>query len=122
MAEIRTVSRAYADRNDAMRVKLVTVKFLKEQVQNARGNLITFRPSKVIHSLNLYDMQDLRAKTVLVRSFLDDLVQRGYVAIIKRSARGKVYGLYRSNKLWDFLHVYDPERVLEILETEKIQQ
>ncbi|MEM3995943.1 MAG: DNA-binding protein, partial [Pyrobaculum sp.] len=101
---------------------LVTIKFLRDQVQNAKGNLITFRPSKVAQDLHLYGRQDLRAKTVLIRTFLDDLVQRGYVTIIKRSARGKVYGLYKNNKFWDLLTVYEPEKVLEILEAEKIQQ
>ncbi|MFN3804052.1 MAG: DNA-binding protein [Pyrobaculum sp.] len=122
MADVRTISRTYTDRNDSFRVKLVTIKFLKDQVQNAKGNLVTFRPSKVIHDLQLYSRQDLRAKTVLIRTFLDDLVQRGYVAIIKRSARGKVYGLYKNNRFWDVLMFHDAEKVLELLESEKIQQ
>ncbi|MEM1597339.1 MAG: DNA-binding protein [Pyrobaculum sp.] len=122
MADIRTISRTYNEKTDSYKIKLVTIKFLRDQVQNAKGNLITFRPSKVAQDLHLYGRQDLRAKTVLIRTFLDDLVQRGYVTIIKRSARGKVYGLYKNNKFWDLLTVYEPEKVLEILEAEKIQQ
>lgn len=122
MADIRTLARSYNDKTDSLRIKLVTIKFLREQVQNARGNLITFRPSKVAQDLHLYGRQDLRAKTVLIRTFLDDLVQRGYITIIKRSARGKVYGLHKNNKFWDILALYEPDKVLEILEAEKIQQ
>jgi len=48
------------------------------------------------------------------------LVQRGYITIIKRSARGKVYGLYKNNKFWDMLAIHEPEKVLELLEAEKI--
>jgi len=121
MAEIKTISRTYSDKIDSYRVKLITLKFLKDQVQNAKGNLITFRPSKVAQDLHIYDRQDLRAKTVLIRTFLDDLVQRGYITVVKRSARGKVYGLYRSNKFWDLLLTYEPDKVLELLESEKIQ-
>jgi len=122
MADIRTLSRTYNGKTDTFRVKLITIRFLREQVQNAKGNLITFRPSKVAQDLQLYGRQDLRAKTVLIRAFLDDLVQRGYITIIKRSARGKVYGLYKSNRYWDMLTIYEPEKVLELLEAEKIQQ
>jgi hypothetical protein len=122
MADIRTISRTYNDKTDSIRIKLITIKFLREQVQNAKGNLVTFRPSKVAQDLHLYGRQDLRAKTVLIRAFLDDLVQRGYITIIKRSARGKVYGLHRANKFWDILSLYEPEKVLEFLESEKIQQ
>ncbi|MGC9051144.1 DNA-binding protein [Pyrobaculum sp.] len=122
MADIRTLSRTYNDKIDSFRIKLITIKFLREQVQNAKGNLVTFRPSKVAQDLHLYGRQDLRAKTVLIRAFLDDLVQRGYITIIKRSARGKVYGLYKANKFWDMLSIYEPEKVLEFLESEKIQQ
>ena len=49
-------------------------------------------------------------------------MQRGYITIIKRSARGKVYGLYKTNKLWDMLTLYEPEKVLELLEAERIQE
>jgi len=121
MAEIKTLSRTYSDKMDSYRVRLVTLKFLKDQVQNAKGNLITFRPSKVAQDLHIYDRQDLRAKTVLIRTFLDDLVQRGYITVVKRSARGKVYGLYKSNKFWDLLSTYEPDKILELLEAEKIQ-
>ncbi|ABO09392.1 conserved hypothetical protein [Pyrobaculum calidifontis JCM 11548] len=121
MAEIKTLSRTYSDKIDSYRVRLITLKFLKDQVQNAKGNLITFRPSKVAQDLHIYDRQDLRAKTVLIRTFLDDLVQRGYITVVKRSARGKVYGLYKSNKFWDLLSTYEPDKILELLETEKIQ-
>ncbi|ACB39821.1 hypothetical protein [Pyrobaculum neutrophilum] len=120
MADIRTLSRAYNDKTDSIRIKLITLRFLRDQVQNARGNLITFRPSKVAQDLHLYGRQDLRAKTVLIRAFLDDLVQRGYITIIKRSARGKVYGLYKNNKFWDILSAYEPDKILELLESEKI--
>lgn len=120
MADIRTLSRTYADKTDSFRIKLITIKFLQGQVQNAKGNLITFRPSKVAQDLHLYGRQDLRAKTVLIRAFLDDLVQRGYITIIKRSARGKVYGIYKNNKFWDMLTIHEPEKVLELLEAEKI--
>ncbi|MEM1637338.1 MAG: DNA-binding protein [Pyrobaculum sp.] len=122
MADIRTLSRTYVDETDSFRIKLITLRFLREQVQNAKGNLITFRPSKVAQDLHLYGRQELRAKTVLIRTFLDDLVQRGYITIIKRSARGKVYGLYKTNKLWDMLTLYEPEKVLELLEAERIQE
>ncbi|ABP51179.1 MULTISPECIES: hypothetical protein [Pyrobaculum] len=122
MADIRTLSRTYVDKTDSFRIKLITLRFLREQVQNAKGNLITFRPSKVAQDLHLYGRQELRAKTVLIRTFLDDLVQRGYITIIKRSARGKVYGLYKTNKLWDMLTLYEPEKVLELLEAERIQE
>ncbi len=122
MADIRTLSRTYVDKTDSFRIKLITLRFLREQVQNAKGNLITFRPSKVAQDLHLYGRQELRAKTVLIRIFLDDLVQRGYITIIKRSARGKVYGLYKTNKLWDMLTLYEPEKVLELLEAERIQE
>lgn len=122
MADIRTLSRTYVDKTDSFRIKLITLRFLREQVQNAKGNLITFRPSKVAQDLHLYGRQELRAKTVLIRAFLDDLVQRGYITIIKRSARGKVYGLYKTNKLWDMLSLYEPEKVLELLEAERIQE
>ncbi|MGK0549661.1 MAG: DNA-binding protein [Pyrobaculum sp.] len=122
MADIRTLSRTYVDKTDLFRIKLITLRFLREQVQNAKGNLITFRPSKVAQDLHLYGRLELRAKTVLIRTFLDDLVQRGYITIIKRSARGKVYGLYKTNKLWDMLTLYEPEKVLELLEAERIQE
>ncbi|MEM1787592.1 MAG: DNA-binding protein, partial [Pyrobaculum sp.] len=70
MADIRTLSRSYNDKTDSIRIKLITIKFLREQVQNAKGNLITFRPSKVAQDLHIYGRQDLRAKTVLIRTFL----------------------------------------------------
>jgi hypothetical protein len=120
MADLRTLSRAYAEKTDSLRIKLITIKFLRDQVQNAKGNLITFRPSKVAQDLQLYGRQDMRAKTVLIRAFLDELVQRGYITVIKRSARGKVYGLYRSNKFWEMLILHEPEKLLELLEAEKV--
>jgi hypothetical protein len=120
MADLRTLSRAYAERTDSLRIKLITIKFLRDQVQNAKGNLITFRPSKVAQDLQLYGRQDMRAKTVLIRAFLDELVQRGYITVIKRSARGKVYGLYKNNKFWEMLILHEPEKILELLEAEKI--
>jgi len=120
MADLRTLSRAYAERTDLFRIKLITIKFLRDQVQNAKGNLITFRPSKVAQDLQLYGRQDMRAKTVLIRAFLDELVQRGYITVIKRSARGKVYGLYKNNKFWEMLILHEPEKILELLEAEKI--
>jgi hypothetical protein len=120
MADLRTLSRAYAEKTDSFRIKLITIKFLRDQVQNAKGNLITFRPSKVAQDLQLYGRQDMRAKTVLIRTFLDELVQRGYITVIKRSARGKVYGLYRSNKFWEMLILHEPEKLLELLEAEKV--
>jgi hypothetical protein len=120
MADLRTLSRAYAEKTDSFRIKLITIKFLRDQVQNAKGNLITFRPAKVAQDLHLYGRQDMRAKTVLIRAFLDELVQRGYVTVIKRSARGKVYGLYRNNKFWEMLILHEPEKLLELLEAEKV--
>lgn len=120
MADLRTLSRAYAEKTDSFRIKLITIKFLRDQVQNAKGNLITFRPSKVAQDLQLYGRQDMRAKTVLIRAFLDELVQRGYITVIKRSARGKVYGLYKNNKFWEMLILHEPEKILELLETEKV--
>jgi hypothetical protein len=120
MVDLRTLSRAYAEKTDSFRIKLITIKFLRDQVQNAKGNLITFRPSKVAQDLQLYGRQDMRAKTVLIRAFLDELVQRGYITVIKRSARGKVYGLYKNNKFWEMLILYEPEKILELLEAEKV--
>jgi hypothetical protein len=104
MADLRTLSRAYAEKTDSFRIKLITIKFLRDQVQNAKGNLITFRPSKVAQDLQLYGRQDMRAKTVLIRAFLDELVQRGYITVIKRSARGKVYGLYKKQQVLGDAH------------------
>ncbi|MEM4838321.1 MAG: DNA-binding protein, partial [Pyrobaculum sp.] len=32
------------------------------------------------------------------------------------------YGLHKNNKFWDILAIYEPDKVLELLESEKIQQ
>ena len=118
----RTISRSYSERLDALRIKLAIIKFLKELVQSAKGNLVTFRPSKVVQELHIYDSHDMRTKTVMIRAFLDELVQRGYITVIKRSARGKVYGLYRNNRFWSVLLSREPEGVLETLNMEEARR
>jgi len=120
MEGFRTIYR-YSDKLDSYVIKRITIQFLQDQTKNAKGNLITFRPSKIAQDLSIYSRKDIRAKTVMIRGFLDELVRRGYIAVIKRSARGKVYGLYRTGKLWDLLERYETDKILEILESEKLQ-
>lgn len=120
MENFRTLYK-YSEKLDSYFIKRITVQFLQDQARNAKGNLITFRPSKIAQDLSIYGRRDLRAKTVMIRGFLDELVHRGYITVIKRSARGKVYGLYRNGKLWDLLEKYEIDKILEILESEKLQ-
>ncbi|MFB6489813.1 MAG: DNA-binding protein [Thermoproteus sp. AZ2] len=120
MENFRTLYK-YSEKLDSYFIKRITVQFLQDQARNAKGNLITFRPSKIAQDLSIYGRRDLRAKTVMIRGFLDELVHRGYITVIKRSARGKVYGLYRNGKLWDLLERYETDKILEILESEKLQ-
>ena len=99
------------------KIKLGVLEYLKNQVQSARGNLVTFRPSKIASDiLPYYNKNNIRAKTVLVRAFLDELVERGFLTVIKKSARGKVYGLLRSNEFWRMLETNSVEEILERLE------
>lgn len=120
MENFRTIYK-YSEKLDSYVIKRITIQFLQSQAKNAKGNLITFRPSKIVQDLSIYTRKDVRAKTVMVRGFLDELVHRGYITVIKRSARGKVYGLYRDGRLWDILQRYELDKVLEILESEKLQ-
>ena len=58
-----------------------------------------------------------RAESVVIRNFFEELVEYKLIHVIKKSARGKVYGIYRNTVLWNLLEHYDPQSVLAIIES-----
>lgn len=90
-------------RADYKRIKTLILQFLKEQIRNSRGNLVSFRPAKVAYEIAQYTRRSPRAETVIVRNYLDKLVELGYIEVIKKSSRGKLYGIYKTSKLWQLL-------------------
>ncbi len=53
----------------------------------------------------------------MIRNFLEELVEKGLIKVVKRSARGKVYGVYRESDLWKMLIGYQPRSILSIVES-----
>ncbi len=116
--EVKT-SHHFQQAIDPNRVKLLILQFIKDQIGGSRGNLVTFRPAKVAQDVSVYSRKSPRAETVIIRNFLEELVERGFIQIVKRSARGKVYGIQRNSKLWQLLEDNEPVKVLELLELER---
>jgi len=90
-------------RTDHKRIKTLILQFLKEQIKSSKGNLVSFRPARVAYEIAQYTRRSPRAETVIVRNYLDKLVELGYIEVIKRSSRGKLYGIYKTSKLWQLL-------------------
>jgi len=84
-------------------------------VLGARGNLVTFRPSRVARELPLGSE---RAAAAALAAFFRELVRCGYIVAVKRSSRGWLYGLRRGSWLWRMLLEREPREVLEELEAE----
>jgi len=101
---------------DTRKVKLLVIQFLKDLVQNARGQVVTFRPAKVAQEIAFKTRRSPRAESVIIRNFFEELVEHRLIHVIKKSARGKVYGLYRDSFLWRVLETYEPHYVLSIIE------
>jgi hypothetical protein len=85
---------------DSRKVKVLILQMLKDMVSNAKGQLITFRPAKVAQDISIWTRKSPRSESVIVRNFLEELVELGLIRVIKRSARGKVYGIERGTEFW----------------------
>ena len=102
---------------DSKKVKALVLQFLKDLVVNAKGQLVTFRPAKVAQEISLKTRRSPRAESVVIRNFFEELVEYKLIQVVKKSARGKVYGIYRNSILWNALEKYDVEYVLSLIES-----
>jgi hypothetical protein len=66
--------------------------------------------------ISLKTRRSPRAESVVIRNFFEELVEYKLIQVVKKSARGKVYGIYRNSMLWHLLEHYDPPSVLAIIE------
>jgi len=101
---------------DNRKIKMLVLQFLKEIISNARGQLVTFRPAKIAQEISSITRRSPRAESVVIRNFFEELVEYKLIQVIKKSARGKVYGIYRNSMLWNLLEHYDVGSVLAIIE------
>lgn len=101
---------------DAKKVKLLILQILKDMVINAKGRVITFRPARIAQDISVWTKKSPRSESVIVRNFLEELVELGFIRVIKRSARGKVYGIVRNTDFWVILEQRGPHDVLSIVE------
>jgi len=101
---------------DNRKIKMLVLQFLKEIISNARGQLVTFRPAKIAQEISSITRRSPRAESVVIRNFFEELVEYKLIQVIKKSARGKVYGIYRNSMLWNLLEHYDVNDVLTIIE------
>lgn len=99
-------------------MKINVLAKLKEYVSSAKGNLITVRPSKIAQEVNTVG-RVTRADGVIIRNFLEQLVEKGYIEVIKRSARGKVYGIRKGGEFWRILTIHSPEDILDIIDSDR---
>ncbi len=104
--------------NKAVHMKISVVTKLKEYASSSKGNLITVRPSKIAQEINTVG-RVTRADGVVIRNFLEQLVERGYMEVIKRSARGKVYGIRKGGEFWKLLMSHNPEDILDLVNIEE---
>jgi hypothetical protein len=95
--------------------RLATLRYLRELVLGARGNLATLRPYRVARELS---PGGERAAAAALAAFFRELVRCGYIVAVKRTARGRLYGLRRGSWLWRALLEREPREVLEELEAE----
>ncbi|ADY00914.1 hypothetical protein VMUT_0703 [Vulcanisaeta moutnovskia 768-28] len=89
---------------------------LKDLVINAKGQLITFRPAKVAQDISIWTRKSPRSESVIVRNFLEELVELGLIKVIKRSARGKVYGIIRNTEFWLILEHNNVHEILSFID------
>ncbi len=101
---------------DNRKIKLLVLQFLKDLVMNAKGQLVTFRPAKIAQEISAKTRRSPRAESVVIRNFFEELVEYKLIQVIKKSARGKVYGISRNSMLWNLLEHYDTQSVLAIIE------
>ena len=101
---------------DSRKVKVLILQMLKDMVSNAKGQLITFRPAKVAQDISIWTRKSPRSESVIVRNFLEELVELGLIRVIKRSARGKVYGIERGTEFWLILEHNNVHDVLSFID------
>ncbi|MGC8542665.1 MAG: hypothetical protein ACP5NQ_01890 [Vulcanisaeta sp.] len=101
---------------DTRKVKTLILQMLKDMVVNAKGQLITFRPAKVAQDISIWTRKSPRSESVIVRNFLEELVELGLIRVIKRSARGKVYGIMRGSEFWLILEHNNVHEVLSFID------
>lgn len=104
--------------NKIMHMKISVISKLKEYVYSSKGNLITVRPSKIAQEISTVG-RVTRADGVIIRNFLEQLVERGYMEVIKRSARGKVYGIRRGGEFWELLMTHSSEDIVNLISMEE---
>jgi hypothetical protein len=100
---------------DTKKVKILILQMLRDMVLNAKGQLITFRPAKVAQDISIWTRKSPRSESVIVRNFLEELVELGLVRVIKRSARGKVYGIMRGTEFWFILERNNVHEILSFI-------
>ena len=101
---------------DTKKVKILILQMLKDMVLNAKGQLITFRPAKVAQDISIWTRKSPRSESVIVRNFLEELVELGLIRVIKRSARGKVYGIMRNTEFWLILEHNNVHEILSFID------
>ncbi|WP_048056850.1 hypothetical protein [Vulcanisaeta moutnovskia] len=101
---------------DTKKVKILILQMLKDLVINAKGQLITFRPAKVAQDISIWTRKSPRSESVIVRNFLEELVELGLIKVIKRSARGKVYGIIRNTEFWLILEHNNVHEILSFID------
>ncbi|MCG2863073.1 MAG: hypothetical protein L7H10_07055 [Vulcanisaeta sp.] len=107
---------------DSRKVKILILQMLKDMVLNARGQLITFRPAKVAQDISVWTRKSPRSESVIVRNFLEELVELGFIKVIKRSARGKVYGIMRGTEFWLILEHKNVHDILSYIDGYKARK
>ncbi len=92
------------------------LKIIREQVVSSRGNLVTFRASKIAKQLSKEYSKNGKAITLAVKEYLEVLVKYGYLEVIKETSRGRIYGLKRNSPLWKLLENASPSDIRELVE------
>ncbi|RLE56075.1 MAG: DNA-binding protein [Thermoprotei archaeon] len=95
-------------------VRVKTLSFIREQILNSRGSLVTFRAAKIAKAIAPSNYRNGKALTLAVKEYLEYLVKRGYVKIIKETSRGRIYGVTKDSPLWNLLLVNSPDKLQEL--------
>ncbi len=101
---------------DNKKIKLLVLQYIKNVIMNTKGQIVTFRPAKLAQEISARTHRSPRAESVIIRNFFEELVECKLVHVVKRGARGKVYGIYKDTPLWSLLKNHDVSQVYEFIE------
>lgn len=109
----------------SIQIKKLVIEYLKDLVNHAHGNLVTFRPAKIGNDLKLKFKSEKGVNTI-IRSFLVELEDLGLIVTIKKTARGVVYGIFKNHVkeidvkksplFWKLLQEFSTDEILYIID------